>query len=56
MSNESNAISALGPIDPASVNQGDGEKEKAAPWVVRKLAGSDWNQRYLPFTVIVATK
>ncbi|ESK88083.1 hypothetical protein Moror_10731 [Moniliophthora roreri MCA 2997] len=40
MLNESGAISTLGPIDPTSVNQGDGEKEKAAPWVVRKLVGS----------------
>ncbi|KZT22738.1 hypothetical protein NEOLEDRAFT_1097186 [Neolentinus lepideus HHB14362 ss-1] len=30
--------SALGPIDPASVPQG--EEEKKAPWVVRKLVGS----------------
>jgi hypothetical protein len=40
MVNSSN-ISALGPIDPDSVaNEAayDGEKEKAAPWIVRKLA------------------
>jgi hypothetical protein len=32
-------ISALGPIDPNSVNaEGNGETEKSAPWIVRKLA------------------
>ena len=30
-------ISALGPIDPASVSTD--EEEKAAPWIVRKLVG-----------------
>ncbi|KDR68452.1 hypothetical protein GALMADRAFT_257184 [Galerina marginata CBS 339.88] len=32
-------ISALGPIDPASVPEVQ-EEEKAAPWIVRKLVGS----------------
>jgi len=31
-------VSALGPIDPASITEG-GEKEKSAPWIVRKLVG-----------------
>ncbi|KAK7033664.1 hypothetical protein VNI00_012664 [Paramarasmius palmivorus] len=35
----SDTVSALGPIDPTSVYQEDGEKEKAAPWVIRKLVG-----------------
>jgi len=30
-------VSALGPIDPASVPVG--EEEKAAPWIVRKVVG-----------------
>ena len=30
-------VSALGPVDPASL-QDDGQ-EKAAPWIVRKLVG-----------------
>jgi hypothetical protein len=30
-------VSALGPVDPSSVR--DEGQEKAAPWVVRKLAG-----------------
>lgn len=30
-------VSALGPIDPASVPTG--EEEKAAPWIVRKMVG-----------------
>ncbi|OSD08181.1 hypothetical protein PYCCODRAFT_1430340 [Trametes coccinea BRFM310] len=34
----SDAISPLGPIDPASVPEA--EQEKAAPWIVRKLVGS----------------
>ncbi|KAJ4468729.1 hypothetical protein J3R30DRAFT_3304491 [Lentinula aciculospora] len=34
-------VSALGPIDPASVSEGSSaENEKAAPWIVRKLVGS----------------
>ena len=35
-------VSFLGPIDPSSVV--DGENEKNAPWIVRKLAGV--SQRY----------
>ncbi|KAI0685766.1 hypothetical protein BC835DRAFT_494455 [Cytidiella melzeri] len=31
-------VSALGPVDPASVP--DAEQQKAAPWIVRKLVGS----------------
>ncbi|KAI0797227.1 hypothetical protein BC629DRAFT_1286169 [Irpex lacteus] len=31
-------VSALGPVDPASVPEA--EQEKAAPWIVRKLVGS----------------
>ncbi|TCD64086.1 hypothetical protein EIP91_004558 [Steccherinum ochraceum] len=34
----SEAVSALGPIDPASIR--DAEQEKSAPWIVRKLVGS----------------
>ncbi|KAJ3559166.1 hypothetical protein NM688_g508 [Phlebia brevispora] len=34
----SEAVSALGPVDPASVPEA--EEEKAAPWIVRKLVGS----------------
>ncbi|KAI8986749.1 hypothetical protein BD414DRAFT_486929 [Trametes punicea] len=34
----SDAVSPLGPIDPASVPEA--ETEKAAPWIVRKLVGS----------------
>ncbi|KAF9256594.1 hypothetical protein L218DRAFT_966235 [Marasmius fiardii PR-910] len=36
------AVSALGPIDPTSVidPHNNEEKEKAAPWIVRKLVGS----------------
>lgn len=30
-------VSALGPVDPASVQ--DEGQEKAAPWIVRKLVG-----------------
>ncbi len=30
-------VSALGPVDPASVPEA--EQEKAAPWIVRKLVG-----------------
>ena len=30
-------VSALGPVDPASVPAA--EEEKAAPWIVRKLVG-----------------
>ena len=30
--------SALGPIDPDSVEKAGGEDEKSSPWVVRKLA------------------
>ncbi|CAK5272136.1 unnamed protein product [Mycena citricolor] len=33
-------VSALGPIDPASVPQEHDEEEKHAPWIVRKLIGS----------------
>ncbi|KAF7797358.1 hypothetical protein EIP86_008553 [Pleurotus ostreatoroseus] len=32
------SVSALGPVDPASVPEA--EEEKAAPWIVRKLVGS----------------
>lgn len=39
-------VSALGPIDPTSLTEGD-EKEKAAPWIVRKLVGVSEN----PFQV-----
>lgn len=31
-------VSVLGPIDPKNVTE-DTEKEKAAPWVIRKLVG-----------------
>lgn len=31
-------FSALGPIDPTSVNAHE-EEEKSAPWIVRKLVG-----------------
>ncbi|EIN08796.1 hypothetical protein PUNSTDRAFT_120371 [Punctularia strigosozonata HHB-11173 SS5] len=34
----SQAVSALGPIDPSSIP--DAENEKHAPWIVRKLVGS----------------
>ncbi|KAF5362654.1 hypothetical protein D9758_009571 [Tetrapyrgos nigripes] len=44
MSTQTQSVSALGPIDPASVQDVDSgstdEKEKAAPWIVRKLVGS----------------
>ncbi|KAJ3004710.1 hypothetical protein NUW54_g4685 [Trametes sanguinea] len=33
----SDAVSPLGPIDPASVPEA--EQEKSAPWIVRKLVG-----------------
>lgn len=33
-------VSALGPIDPKSITEPDSEKEKTAPWIVRKLVGS----------------
>ncbi|RDB16033.1 hypothetical protein Hypma_003440 [Hypsizygus marmoreus] len=43
-SSDSNApatqVSALGPVDPDSLNFESDEKEKAAPWIVRKLIGS----------------
>jgi hypothetical protein len=32
-------FSALGPVDPAPLPPIDGEKEKEAPWIVRKLVG-----------------
>lgn len=33
------AVSALGPVDPASLNHESDEKEKSAPWIIRKLVG-----------------
>ncbi|TFK41555.1 hypothetical protein BDQ12DRAFT_678174 [Crucibulum laeve] len=33
-------ISALGPVDPASIPLEGNETEKSAPWIVRKLVGS----------------
>lgn len=38
-------VSSLGPVDPASVKNPEAhdEKEKTAPWIVRKLAGVSGN-------------
>ncbi|KAL0958342.1 hypothetical protein HGRIS_000487 [Hohenbuehelia grisea] len=40
MANYNSNVSALGPIDPSSIAVADAEKEKSAPWIVRKLVGS----------------
>lgn len=40
MFSSSDSVSPLGPIDPSSITEeGSGENEKAAPWIIRKLVG-----------------
>lgn len=41
MPTDAEVVSALGPIDPSSIR--DGEQEKSAPWIVRKLVGVSMN-------------
>lgn len=43
--------SPLGPIDPSSVQEA--EKEKAAPWIVRKLVGVRGRRARSSFKIIV---